>query len=186
MKFGLRQLAFVLVLVAIPTGASLWVFRPANNHIEQQREQIENQAKKLAELRNAAGNIHNLDSEVQKLNEAVKFFESKLPSEHEIYKVLEQVAKMADTYNLETKLFKPQKTKPCAVYSEQPIEMQVSGNFDNYYKFLLELERMPRITKILQMTLQSCNPKTPVVDATLKLSIFFADNRNAKKKIAKS
>jgi type IV pilus assembly protein PilO len=173
----MREIVFFLVLAAIPTGAYLWVFKPANERIEEQRESIKSKSNKLADLRRAAKGIEELDGKVQEIMEAVEFFESKLPSQHEIHRVLDQVAKIAREHRLETKLFKTEKPKPFASYSEQPIKMEVHGGFDDYYQFLLELERIPRITKISEMELESEDTHTGYLEAKFTLSIFFDHGR---------
>ena len=177
MKFGMREIVFFLVLAAIPTGAYLWVFRPANVRMEEQRESIQSKSDKLSDLRRAAKGIEELDGKVKKITEAVEFFESKLPGQHEIHRVLDQVAKIARAHRLETKLFKTEKSKPFSSYSEQPIKMEVRGGFDDYYQFLLELERIPRITKISQMELEAEDSHTGYLEAKFTLSIFFDHGR---------
>jgi type IV pilus assembly protein PilO len=179
MKFGIRELLFVVLLTAIPLGAYFWVFRPTNQHIEQQRRDVEANAQKLARLRQAMAGAADLNSEVQKLQDAVVFFESKLPAQHEIHKVLEQVSKIAESHKLETKLFETQKPKPFAAYSEQPIKMEVYGDFDAFYQFLLDVEKLPRITKIKEMKLEKDKKADGVMQASLMLSIFF-DNTHVK------
>ena len=69
MKFGIRELLFVILLLAIPSGAYLWVFRPANQHIEAQRQAIESKDKKLLSLQRAMVGIKDLNEEVEKLKE---------------------------------------------------------------------------------------------------------------------
>ena len=46
-------------------------------------------------------------------------------------------------------------------------------NFDSYYQFLLELEKLPRITKIKQMRLEKDKANEGVMKAGFTLSIFF-------------
>jgi len=173
MKFGIRELLFVILLLAIPAGAYLWVFRPANQHIEAQRQAIESKDKKLLSLQRAMVGIKDLNEEVEKLKDAVAFFENKLPPRHEIHKVLERVTKIADQHGLETKLFETLKSKSFATYSEQPIKMEVYGGFDAFYQFLLDVENMPRITKIRQMKLKKAQQDGSLVEATFTMSIFF-------------
>ncbi len=48
---------------------------------------------------------------------------------------------------------KPDKSEHGPNYSEQSIQMTLSGNFNGFYSFLLELEKLPRITRITQMKL---------------------------------
>ena len=173
MKFGFREILFLGLLAAIPLGSYHWVFKPANENWHKQQQELEGKEKKLSKLKEAACGIDDLSAEVDKLAQAVDFFESKLPGQHEIHKILEQVTKIAERQRLETRLFKTLKPKPFATYSEQPIEMEVCGNFDAYYQFLLELEKLPRITKIKQMRLEKNEMNEGAMKAGFTLSIFF-------------
>jgi len=173
MKFGFRELLLILLLSAIPVWAYLWVFKPARENMQKQKNQIETKTQKLAELNKALAGIKNLDQEVEKLSEAVSFFESKLPGEHEIHKVLKQVTQIAKDHRLETRLFKTLKSKPFAGYCEQPIKMEVYGNFDAFYQFLLDVEKLPRITKINQMKLVKDRNNEGAMNAGFTLSIYF-------------
>ncbi len=173
MKLGFRELLFLLLLLAVPMGAYMWIFKPANAHIEQQRQEIDAKTQKLASLRKALVGIKDLNDEVKKLREAVDFFEAKLPKHHEIHRVLEQVTKIAERHRLDTRLFKTLKPHPLAAYSEQPIELEVAGNFNAYYQFLLELEKLPRITKVKNMDLAKNKDDEGHMEATMNVSIYF-------------
>ena len=179
MKFGIRELLFVILLVAIPAGAQLWVFKPASDHVENQRKAIEGKEAKLVNLQKAMVGIKDLNEEVDKLKAAVTFFENKLPPRHEIHKVLKKVTEIATLHGLETKLFETLKQKPFSAYSEQPIQMKVKGDFAAFYQFLLEVEKMPRITKINNMELERDIKSIGVMDATFTISIYF-DNQVSK------
>ncbi len=176
MKFGLRELLFFGLLAAIPIGSWLWIFKPANANWVEHREKFNQQQTKLEELTQALQKIDDLNAEVEKLAEAVEFFENKLPQQHEIHKVLEDVTKIADSQKLETRLFKTNKTKPFSVYNEQPIEMELYGNFESFYQFLLELEQMPRITKISEMEIEKDQNVPGAMTVKFTLSIYY-DNK---------
>jgi type IV pilus assembly protein PilO len=176
MKFGIRELFFVILLLAIPAGAQFWVFKPASDHMEKQRKEIEVKEAKLVNLQKAMVGIKDLNEEVDKLKAAVAFFENKLPPRHEIHKVLKKFTEIAENHGLETKLFETLKEEPFAGYSEQPIQMQVNGDFAAFYQFLLEVEKMPRITKIKAMELERDTNNVGAMDATFTVSIYF-DNR---------
>jgi type IV pilus assembly protein PilO len=173
MKFGIRELLFVILLLAIPIGAYFWIFKPANQHIEHQKSEIQAKSQKLTNLRKAMAGIDDLNAEVQKLEEAVTFFESKLPPRHEIHKVLARVTEIAESHKLETKLFQTKKTLPCADYSEQPIQMDVYGDFDAYYQFMLDVEKMPRITRVKTMKIEKDGKTEGMTEASFTLSIYF-------------
>ena len=177
MKFGIRELLFVGFLAAIPVGAYFWVFKPAKENLQTQQAALQAKEKKLTNLKNSLVGIKNITDEVDKLTEAVEFFENKLPARHEIHKVLDDVTRIADRQSLETRLFQTLKPKPFANFCEQPIEMEVYGDFDSYYQFLLELEQLPRITKVRKILLKKDDKKEGAMTANFLLSIFF-DNSN--------
>ena len=60
-----------------------------------------------------------------------------------------------------------------ADYVAQPIEMDMTGSFEGFYQFLLELERLPRITRINQMELNKDRDNEGVVSAKMVVSIYF-------------
>lgn len=173
MKFGVRELMFVILLVAIPVGAYWWVFKPANHRIEQQRCEVEAKAQKLSNLQKALVGIKDLSQEVDKLKEAVSFFQGKLPKHHEIHRVLSQVTKIAEKHRLKTRNFQTSKPISGPAYSEQPIQMEIFGDFNSYYQFILDLERLPRITKVREMELKKDKDQEGKMESKMKMSIYF-------------
>jgi Tfp pilus assembly protein PilO len=107
------------------------------------------------------------------LKQAILFFESKLPQEKEIDKILKEVWQLAEQNALQAKTIKTLKTERAANYSEQPIEMVLAGDFNGFYSFLLQLEKLPRITRITNMNLSKITEKEGTMQARLTLSIFF-------------
>ena len=58
-------------------------------------------------------------------------------------------------------------------YSEQPIEMSLSGDFNGFYEFLLQLEKLRRLTRVTQMDLTKITDRDGEMQAQMTLSIFF-------------
>ena len=151
------------------------VFKPVDQNLKKQKLILEEKKQKLTELQKALAGAKDLNAQVEKLSKAVSFFEGKLPAQHEIHNILAQVTKIADNHRLDTRLFKTLKPQPFANYNEQPIEMEVHGDFDAYYQFLLDMERLPRITKIKKMNLEKDLKVEGAMNACFTLSIFFAN-----------
>ena len=172
MKIPSKQILFVVALLGLPVGAYFWVFLPANTQLANQRQEIQAKVEKLDDLNAALCRVKDLDDEVMRLTQAVEFFEDKLPAQHETYKVLAQIATISSAHQLETRLFETQRTKPFARYAELPIKMELHGNFEAFYQFLLKLEQMPRITRVKDMQLTH-DEKTGELTAKLTLSIYF-------------
>ena len=61
-----------------------------------------------------------------------------------------------------------------ARYTELPLKMVIVGDFDGYYSFLLDMERLSRITRIPEMKLEKLRKgEDGQMEAAFTLSIFF-------------
>jgi len=80
---------------------------------------------------------------------------------------------MAQRNSLQTKTVRTLKAVRDSAYSEQPIQMTFIGSFDGFYQFMLDLEKLPRITKVTQMSLKKINDRDDQMEASITLSIFF-------------
>ena len=181
MKFGLREIVFVALLVIVPVASWSLVFRPMNAEAADIREQIEAKQARLRELDRATATIGDLKSRIEKLEEAMVFFRSKLPNEKEIDKVLEEVWQLAERNRLATKSIRTLKRTQAQQLgptgrscSEQPIGVLLEGNFLGFYSFLQALENQPRIMRIQKMDLTKA-ARGPQGDmrAEFTMTIFF-------------
>lgn len=181
MKVGLRECLVLGVLVAIPLCAWWLVFRPHNRRDNEMRKQLEAKQARLQALNRATGTIGNLRREIGSLHKGIKFFQSKLPSEKEIDKVLREVWNLAEANHLTTKSIRTQKRAGPSRYAapghsahEQPIEMRLEGDFMGFYAFLQALENQPRIMRIHKMELEKkTDGPQGLVQASFVVSVFF-------------
>ena len=133
---------------------------------------METMRAKLNELEQATAAAKDLAAQLQKIEEAIEAFESKLPPSSEIHTVLENVTLIAQRHGLTPKSIRTQKNKNNRGYIEQPLAMELHGNFNSYYAFLLELEQLDRITKIRELKLEKSD-REGQTEATFVMSIFF-------------
>jgi type IV pilus assembly protein PilO len=192
MKFGLREIVFIALLLLIPVGTWWFVLRPSNIRNTEMLGQIKAKQAKLAELNHATGTIGDLKAQIAGLEKAISYFQSKLPDEKEMDKVLKEVWLLAEANHLSTKSIRTlQKqaeggfTTADGPQAEQPIAMQLEGDFIGFYSFLQALENQPRIMRVSKMTVQKMD-KGPqgAVEAKFEMSIFFDRGNQAKKKDA--
>ena len=127
---------------------------------------------KLGELERATAAAKDLAGQLKKIEEAIEAFESKLPPSSEIHTVLEDVTLIAQRHGLTPKSIRTQKNRDNRGYIEQPLAMELTGNFNSYYAFLLELEQLDRITKIRELELKKAQ-REGQTEATFVMSIFF-------------
>ncbi len=169
---------FIFFVVLVGAAYLSWAFmiKPANKALEEQKAAMTARLGKLAELQRATAAARDLDKQLEQLEQAVKFFESKLPPESEIHKVLEQITLIAQSRHLRPKSISALKTQKSSGYIEQPLKMELQGSFDSYYSFLLDLEKLPRITKIRELELKKSIEQEGQTEAQFIVSIFFQDN----------
>lgn len=173
MKFGIRELILVSAMIALLVCSYLFVFTKANEKRERMKTDIATWKKELISLDQKTAGIDNIGRKIEELQQAIAFFEQKLPQEREVDQILKEVWQMAEANSLQTKTVKTLKTERGPNYSEQPIQMNLAGDFDGFYQFLLQLEKLPRITRISTMKLEKMNERDGAMSAQLTLSIFF-------------
>jgi type IV pilus assembly protein PilO len=173
MTSGMRKVIFFVLLAAISYFAYAYMIRPGNRLLMEQKLQLKSKLEKLRELEQASAAASDLSKQLEELERAITFFESKLPPESQIDKVLEQVTVIAQQQGLEPKTIFALKRKDCNGYIEQPLRMELYGSFNSYYSFLLALERLDRITKIRELELKKDSREEGVATAKFIVSIFF-------------
>jgi len=181
MKFGLREALFVALLMVMPVGAWWFVFRPQNTQNAEMRRQIDARQAKLQQLNQELAAIGNLEKEIRSLTGAIDFFESKLPDEKEMDKILQEIWMLAKSNDLNPKSIRTLVRRGAASFladgsdqAEQLIAIELEGDFEGFYAFLLSLEGQPRIMRIGKMKLRTEEKNLDGnVSANFELSIFF-------------
>lgn len=172
MKFGIRELLFFALMVGLVVASS-FVLQKSRAKTQAMRADTATKQRELADLKQSTAGIVNWTQKFAELKQAISFFEGKLPQEKEIDKILKEVWQMAEANALQTRTVRTMRTERGASYSEQPIEMSLAGDFNGFYVFLQQLENMPRITRVTQMTLNKITDRDGAMQAKLTLSIFF-------------
>ena len=173
MTSGIRKLIFFILLLGVAYVAYQYMIRPANRALDEHKVKVQAKATKLAELERATAAAESLTKQLGQLEEAITFFESKLPPTSEIHKVLEQITVIAQKQGLKPKTIRTLKKKNNSGYVEQPLKMELTGDFNSFYSFLLALERLPRITKIRELSLAKQTGAEGQIEADFVVSIFF-------------
>ena len=173
MTSGLRKIVFFILLLGVTVVGYQCMIKPANSKLTEKKSQVERDLAKLAEFEKAAIAAKDLSRQLEKLQEAIEFFESKLPPKSEIDRVLHDVTVIVQKQGLRSKRVLRLKEKDNSGYIEQPLKMELEGNFRSFYSFLLELEKLPRIMKIRQLDLEKQKGNHGRITADFIVSIFF-------------
>lgn len=177
MSTASRKIVFFILLVGMVYVSYAYMIKPANQHLTEAKAKVDQKQGKLRELDQAAASAEDLAQQLAKVEEAIQVFESKLPSESEIETILRDITVIAQKHGVESKKIRTLGIKERHGCFEQSLEMELSGNFNSYYAFLLELEKLDRITKIRQLSLKKESKGEGYAQARFVLSIFFQNSR---------
>ena len=178
-----RQLVFLAVLSAAPILSWYLVFMPQNERINEINKDIRERQEKIQALDLILAQAHGLGQAVDKGMEAIARVESKLPTQQDVESILEQTWSIAREHGLTVKSVRSEQPVPAMVYMEQPLSVELEGPFEGFYAFLLDLENLPRITRIFNLGLErvetTSGPSRKTlppgsVKADFLLSIYFA------------
>ena len=172
MKIGFREIIFLSIMAGLLVVAFLF-FRKNDGKRQDLLVDIRREQSALTNLRTATAGIADLGKRLDELQQAITFFESKLPQEKEMDKILTEISQRAAANNLQTKKVQTMRSERSANFSEQPIQLGLSGEFNGFYSFLLQLEKLPRLTRITDMKLEKISDRDGDMNAQLTLSIFF-------------
>ena len=173
MKFGLRELVLLAVLLAMPVASFFLVFQPQNAAIDRAQGEIEHKERLLDQLRVESSRNDDLRRANEEIQTRIADIEARLPSNKEVDRIIRQVSQVAIGAGLASPAMKNAKPVEAALYWEQPLELESQGDFKGFYRFLIELERLPRITRIPDMKLKRRPGENGRMDIDFTLSIYF-------------
>ena len=151
MRLGFRELIFLFVLLAMPLSSYWFVFRPQNVEIAQARAEIEHKERMLEKLAQATARNDDLERANKEIADGIAMVESRLG--------LPKV--------------RSGRPIPASKYMEQPLDMTITGDFDDFYSFMLQLEEMARITRMPDLKVKKMDDVDGNMEASFTLSIYF-------------
>ena len=180
MQFGIRELIFVLILLGIPGAWYMAVAKPREAQKAERAGEIARRIEQIKEVSKATAEVEDVQAEIQKLQNAIAHFQNMLPSNREIETLLREVWDLAGEHQLIAKSVRPDQIVPAAQYAELPIRMEIVGDFDGFYSFIRDIEKLPRITRMPRIKVQrQAQDEAGVVKASMTLSIFFEGEQAA-------
>lgn len=177
-----RQVLFFCVILAMPIASLFLVFKPQNREIDKAKKEIAEKQAMLEKLREATSQMASLQEANEKVQENIQALRANLPSTKEMDNVLRQVSGLAAEADLRIPTFKKQtQNVPAGLAMEQPIDVEFIGDFDGFYQFLLDLEQLPRITRVTDLKLIRNQKVDGEMKASMTLSIYYEREEGASK-----
>lgn len=146
----------VLIIIVVIGGFVYFVFLPTKaeidvikNGIYELNRQINNNDVKLRRL-------DQLKIENKQLQSELSLLQAQLPAEQEVSGLLKQISDLSVESGLEVKLWKPggRKNDPSGLYTEIPVDVEVSGGYHALATFFDRVSKLPRIVNITNLNME--------------------------------
>ena len=173
MQFGFREIIFTSLLLGLVAGTYATIVQPHARDRQLQLAQMRSMDAALSALRGSTDVFEPLAHQVDQEDRAAALFRSRLPSRAETQKGVDEVLQTAAANSLqagEVLLLKPTEL---GGLTAQPIDLHFTGNFNGFYSFLLQLESMPRVTRITALNLKGSDDHDSQIQADMKLTMYF-------------
>lgn len=168
----IRMVVFVAIIIIVLGGIYLFLIKENIQRYESEINKEQILRKDFKDKYNKSLNLQALKKQNDEIKESLSRILKKLPSEDKMPELLDDISQEAQNAGLEYKLIKPHDPVSRDFYSEQSIDLLLSGNYHGFGKFASGLASLSRV-----VTLHDFNIERKVVTINnvskieLKLSI---------------
>ncbi len=156
----ISSLVSVLILYLFFGSSMLgFSYRAKKAQIETLQTKYDGLSRDLERARVIARNLPKLEQEYQYLHEQWLIARNLLPEENEMEPLLRKVSAAAQQAGLSWVEYRPQPPIQREYYAENPISIQVEGNFHQVGTFLGQVANLNRIVNVRNIKLEGVKPE---------------------------
>ena len=173
MQFGFREMIFTSLLLGLVAGTYATIVEPHARARQQQLAEIRSMDAAISALGNSTTAFVPLAQHVDEEQARAALFQARLPREADTQEGVDEVLQTAAANSLqagEALLLKPTEVDGLRA---QPINFHLTGNFNGFYSFLLQLESMPRVIRISRLDLKGADDRDGQIQADMTLTMYF-------------
>lgn len=162
-------------------------FKPRQTELHAARVEIAGLENELTTLRAKKAELNKIEAELVDLNKALVELEAIIPRKKESGEILRSVQQMAMDAQLDVIHYSPEKEVAKDFYSEQPIPIEIVGNYHNLGQFFDRLLHFQRIFNIDEFTITALPAQSDesTISAlfTAKTYFFFEESQIKKPEV---
>jgi type IV pilus assembly protein PilO len=172
-----------MFLVVIVSGVLFdWQGQYASlNQIKQEEEKLRETFKTKKQV---AINLDIIKKQLIDTQESFGALLKQLPSKSEMDALLTDINQAGLGRGLQFDLFRPSAEVATGVFTEQPISIKVTGNYDDLGKFASDISQLPRIVTLNDIAINPGAGGVLAMDATAKTYRYLDENELAAQKRA--
>lgn len=160
--------AFVSMFLLVVAVGALVDWEGQWEELQALKEKEEKLKKEYAALKKEAINLDIIKKQLIETRESFGALLKQLPSKSEMDALLTDINQAGLGRGLQFELFRPGSEIANGVFTEQPISIRVSGNYDDLGKFASDISLLPRIVTLNEIAIASSTTGMLTMDAVAK------------------
>ncbi|CAN5400648.1 hypothetical protein BH10PLA1_BH10PLA1_02580 [soil metagenome] len=174
-KYKTLQLSMGALALLMAGGFYFVGIRPAQKQRAAVVSMIDSVKGDLAAGQQRAMALPGVKSEVEQLKARLERFDKKLPKKPDMDQFMREITRVSDQASLKKVTVQPGSPKRSELFSEMPIALNFTGDFQSVVNFLKQTEEMQRLTRVRSLSIKTKDPQQGSVEVDVSMSIYFAD-----------
>jgi type IV pilus assembly protein PilO len=178
MQFGLREMIFTSLLLGMVAGTYATIVQPHARARTQRTAEMRGMDTTLSKISGSAGDFDAVARHVDQQRQAATLFDSRLPRACDIQKSIDEVMQAAAANSLQAGEAQLLQREDNNGIECQPVKLELTGNFNGFYSFLLQLESMPHASRVAGLALRGGEQHDGQIQADLTVKMYFAPDKS--------
>jgi type IV pilus assembly protein PilO len=179
--------AFVSLFVVVVVAGALLDWQGEWENLQRVRQEEEKLRDTYLNKKREAINLDIIKKQLIDTQQSFGALLKQLPSKSEMDALLTDINQAGLGRGLQFELFKPGPEAATGVFTEQPITIKVTGNYDDLGKFASDISQLPRIVTLNNISVTPGTTGILTMEATAKTFRYLdEDELAAQKRAAKA
>lgn len=150
LKLPTKQKIAILLILMLVEGAGLFYFlvMPKMSQMKDLQGKLDGLRSQVDESTRIANNLPKFKAEYEALKKQLDSALTELPNQKEIPSLLTSISSAGKGAGLDFLVFRPKGEEPRDFYAVVPVDISVSGNFQQVANFFVAVGQLPRIVNI--------------------------------------
>lgn len=178
-----KILAFVIIFAGVIFLGAILVWQSQWEELSKAKDEETQLKESFLTKKKEAINLDLIKKQLMETQESFGALLKQLPSKSEMAALLTDINQAGLGRGLQFELFRPGAEKVNGEFTEQPIAIKVTGNYDDLGKFAGDIATLPRIVTLNDISIAPLGGGL-VMDATAKTFRYLDESESAAQKKA--
>jgi type IV pilus assembly protein PilO len=176
--------AFAALFMVVVAAGAVFDWQDEWNNLKSARQEEDKLRDTFLAKKREAINLDIIKKQLIDTQQSFGALLKQLPSKSEMDALLTDINQAGLGRGLQFELFKPGQEAATGVFTEQPITLKVTGNYDDLGKFASDISQLPRIVTLNDISVAPGTGGVLTMDATAKTFRYLDEDELAAQKHA--